>query len=154
MDTGVLLAWKAAHDAARRLRAKPEDADDVAQVVALRFLERSVQIRDPASWGAVVGRRELAYRARALARFAPEDPSAASERTSFEAEVILSADLSSALSRASVEDRRILEAGLAGSSHAEIAEGCGLAVSAVGAYLRRAADRLARSVAGRSRTAC
>jgi RNA polymerase sigma factor (sigma-70 family) len=154
MDTGVLVVWKAAHTAARRLRASREDAEDVAQVAVLRFLERSERVENPADWGTVVGRREMAYRAREKRRSTFLEDRHGAIETGFEVEIHRFKDLATALRGASVADRRIVEAGLAGMSHAEIAQEIGLPVSAVGAYLRRAANRLARSISPQNRAVC
>ena len=117
-----------------------EDAEDIGQMVVLRFLPRAGEIPHPLAWSRFVA-RDLAIRHRVRSRRKVSWTGALEGVWQPWDELEREWLVDSVLSAVGDQDRRLLGLALAGATHAEIAEQLGVQERSVGTMRRRAARR-------------
>lgn len=152
-ELGTLLGI--AFRVARREGLSPSDAEDVASIAVMDFLEVSAEVLRPSAWICSVAKRKAwALRQRSAVRYRLLEENRDHLRPPRDLEensVEILLDLRAALSSLSQMERRaVLGRHLAGESLEVIATSVGVSVETIKRRLKRGRSSLKRNLSGRS----
>lgn len=143
-DASVRVVWCSAYAATCRIEHDREVAEEIAQTAVVRYLLDPERVRCAATWAATLARNEVRDRRRSSRRFLVRDlPDQPAEDAQL-VNAVRRIALQQALDQVGGSDRELIRSALVGRTHREIAAERGIPVSAVGAYLARASERIRR----------